>query len=73
MSNRFIFYSPSCSHRPASETRIFRVVMNMETWRERSIQYIGPAIWSSLPLSVSHSSVAVVLFGDARITTDAEL
>ena len=62
MSNRFIFYFPSCSLRPASETRIFRVVrMSMRNMGERSIQYIGPVIWSSLPLSVRHSSVAVVL------------
>ena len=47
-------YSP----RSAADTRIFRVPrMGRRILGERSFQYIGPALWNSLPLSVRHSSL----------------
>ena len=50
-------YSPSRSLRSASDTRIFRVPgMGRRTLGERSLQYIGPVLWNSLPLPVRHLS-----------------
>ena len=49
-------YSPSRSLRSVSDTRTFRVSgMGRRTLGERSFQYTGPVLWSSLHLSVRHS------------------
>ena len=49
--------SPSRCLRSAADTRIFRVSrMDRRTLGERSFQCIGPVLWNSLPLSVTHSS-----------------
>ena len=49
--------SPSRCLRSAADTRIFRVPrIDRRTLGERSFQCIGPVLWNSLPLSVTHSS-----------------
>ena len=56
LSELLHLYSPSCSLRSASDTRIFSVPRVCRTFGERSFQYIGPVIWNSLPFSVRHAT-----------------
>ena len=56
LSELFHLYVPSRALRSASDTRVFRIPnTRKKSQGQRSLSYMGPVTWNSLPFSVRHA------------------
>ena len=69
LSDLLQVYIPSSTLCSSADTRTFRVPHRRKKFQvQRAFSYIGPVTWNSLPVSVRHAQIFLLVNPDSRFT-----